>query len=122
MAVGVAAGPDYSSPSLGVHAQETVGASSGYRSVNGHLYIAICPVLEPHWHTKTAGHLAVSLAFGGAGADGSPTDQVGQILGDDGVEELRPCVNTHVRQFQEQTASPPETGFNVVAMVSEDRR
>ncbi len=56
--------------------------------IDGDLQIAVGAVLEADREGEAAGHLAVGLRFGGAGADRPPTDQVGQIMRGDRVEHL----------------------------------
>ena len=45
-------------------------------------------VLETDGEGNTGGELAVELGLSGTSADGTPRDEVGDVLGRDGVEKL----------------------------------
>jgi len=90
VAVGVAAGGDDRGAPVVIGAGEHLGTAGGVHGVHGHLDVPADRILESHRHGQPAGHLAVDRAPGGPGADGAPAHGVGQIPGDDRVEELTP--------------------------------
>ncbi len=57
------------------------------------------------------------LALGRARADGGPRDEIGEVLGDDRVEHFRRGRDTQIREAQEELASDPQSGADVVAPV-----
>ena len=61
--------------------QEMMGMLRCPHRVDRYLQIAIGAILESDWAGKSRSHLAVQLALGGTGANCSPTDQVGKVLG-----------------------------------------
>ena len=68
--------------------REPVGLTGGLHRVDGDLDVAVGGVLESDRHRKSTCEFAVGLAFGGASADGTPGDQVGNVLRNRGVEEF----------------------------------
>ena len=64
------------------------------------------PVLEADRHRQPGGQFAVHLAFGGAGADGTPGNEVGGELRGDGIEEFRPRRHAHVAEIEQQAPGP----------------
>ena len=81
MTVGVAGGLDDGGESIGVDAKKMMRLLRGDHRIPGHLKIAFCAVFEADRHRQPAGHFPVRLAFGGAGADGDPTPEIGDVLG-----------------------------------------
>lgn len=88
MAVGVAHGSDDGRLSVGVDADKMMGCAGGRHCVDSDLEAAFRAVFESDGHGDTACQFAVGLAFRRPGADGAPTDQVGDVLRTDGIEQL----------------------------------
>jgi hypothetical protein len=63
-----------------VHRQEVVRPRGGLDGVGGDLDVAVGAVLEADRRRQPRGQFAVHLAFGRAGADGAPGDQVADVL------------------------------------------
>lgn len=89
MAVGVAHGSDDGGLAIGIDADEVVWGAGGRHGIDGDLQTAFCPVLESHRHGDSTGHFSMGLAFGRAGPDGRPTDEVGDVLRADRIQQ--PC-------------------------------
>src|SRR6185312_6911712 len=102
-----ARGDDGREPLLG-HRQEMVGVAGGLDGVDGDLRVAVGAVLEPDRDRQPGGQLAVHLALGGPRPDGAPADQVGDVLGRDGVQELAAGGQAHLGQVQQQAARDRE--------------
>src|ERR1035437_6963586 len=85
-------------------AEEGMGVGGGEDGVDGDLYVAGGAVLESHRAGDAADQLAVDLALGGARADGPPTDEAGDVLGRDHVEEFGSGGDAHLGQVEEQMA------------------
>ena len=68
--------------------QEVVRRVGGADGIDGDAHVAVGAVLEADRAGQAGGQLTMDLGFGGAGADGTPGDQVGGVLRRDGVEEL----------------------------------
>jgi hypothetical protein len=66
---------------------------------------------------KPRGHLPVGLRLGGAGADGGPADQVGDVLRRDGIEQLGGRGQAEVEHVAQEGAGEPQAGGDVVRTV-----
>lgn len=86
MTVWVAASGDGGCLSVAVDAEESLGAGGCFDGVDCDADGAVHAVFEAYGHGEAGGHLAVGLGFGGARSDGGPGDEVGDVLGGDGVE------------------------------------
>src|SRR5437763_861030 len=78
----------------------------------------IAPTMPPS-PSATWAALPVDLALRGAGADGSPGDQVGDELGSDRVEELATRGQPELDQIEEELPRQPQAfvdGERVVEM------
>jgi len=113
----IARGADDAGDAVLVHAEESVGVTGGLHGVNGHLKAAVGPVFESDGHGEAAGHFAVGLGLGGAGADGGPGDKIGDVLGDDGIEELGSGGQAHAGDFEQEGTGAAQAGFYVVSAV-----
>ena len=71
-----------------MHGQKVVSAGGCLNRVGGDFDIAIRAVFEADRGRQARGQLAVHLALGGARADGTPGNQVPQILGRNDVQKL----------------------------------
>ncbi len=101
VAVPVAAGGDDGRHSLLRHREEVMGVSGGADGVDGDLEVAVGAVLEADGHGEARRELAVDLALGGAGADGTPGDEVGDELRGDRVEKFATRRDALIRQLEE---------------------
>ena len=59
----------------------------------------------------------MGLAFGGAGADGGPADQVSDVLGHHRIQQFRGRRQPPFRQVQQQSTGPAQASVDVVAAV-----
>jgi hypothetical protein len=78
---------------------------------------AVGAVLEAEGHREAGGHLPVGLGFGGAGADGTPADEVGDVLRRDGIEKLGGGGQAEVEHVAQEGAAEAEAGGDVVRAV-----
>ena len=76
--------------------------------VHGDLQVAVGAVLEADREGEAAGHLAVGLGFGGAGADGAPADHVGHIFRCDRIEHLVGHRHLQFGQPEKQAPGDPQ--------------
>ena len=79
--------------------------------------IAIGPVLEAQGHGQTGCHLPVGLALGGAGSDRRPANQVGDVLGRNGIEELGCGRQTEVQDIAEKGAGEMKAASDVAGAI-----
>jgi len=89
MAIGIAHGLDDGSLAVSIDADKIVRGAGGRHGIDGDLQTAFRSVLESDRHGDPAGHFAMGLAFRGARTDGRPTDEVGDVLRADRIQELR---------------------------------
>ena len=59
----------------------------------------------------------MGLTFCGAGTDGRPADQIGDVLGHDRIQKLGRGRHAFPRQIKQQTACPAQTSVDVVRAV-----
>ena len=78
---------------------------------------AVGPVLESHRHRQPRRQLAVDLALGRPRADRHPRRQVGDVLRDLRVEELRAGRQPEVVDVEQQLARQPQPLVDVIALV-----
>ena len=118
VAVGVSLGDkDGGLAVLGV-AKEVVGLVGGEDGLDGDLDVAGGAVFEADGAGESGDELAVDLALGGAGADGSPgLTSVGDVLGGDHVEELGAGGDAHVGEVEEEVAGFAEAVVNLEGLV-----
>ena len=101
---------------LGV-AEEVVGLTGGEDGFDGDLHVAGGAVFEADGAGEAGDEFAVDLAFGGAGADGSPADERGDVLGGDHVEELGAGGDAHVGEVEEEMAGLAEAVVDLEGLV-----
>ena len=101
MAIRIAHGLDDGSLAVGIDADEMVWGTSGRHGIDGDLQTAFRPVLESNRHRNAAGHFAMGLAFRSAGTDGSPTNEIGDVLRADRVQQLCPAGKAQLVDFEE---------------------
>ena len=117
VAGGVAGGFDDGGDALFGDAEEAVWAGGGADGVDGDADAAAGAVFEADGHAEAAGEFAVDLAFDGASADGTPCDEIGDVLGADGVEEFGAAGDFHFREGGEELACEAEAAVDVEAFV-----
>ena len=88
VAVGVSGGGDGGGDALFGDAEEGLWFGGGADGVDGRDEVPADGVFESDRHGEAGGHLAVSLALAGAGSDGGPGNEVGDVLWSDGIEKL----------------------------------
>ena len=98
-------------------AEKGVGVGRGEDSVDGDLHVAGGAVFEAHRAGDAGDQLAVNLAFGGARADGSPTDEAGDVLGGDHVEEFGSGGHAHLGQVEEQMAGQSQAVVDLEGLI-----
>ncbi len=89
MAIRIAHSLDDGSLAIGIDADEMVWRAGGRHGIDGDLQTAFRPILESNRHGDPAGHFTMGLAFRGAGTDGCPANEVGDVLRADRIQELR---------------------------------
>ena len=89
----------------------------GHDGVDCYLRVAVGAVLEAYGHTEAACHLPVGLALGGARAYGNPTNEVGQVLRDDRIEELGGRREAHLRDVEKELSALLESARDVEGVV-----
>jgi hypothetical protein len=97
--------------------EETVGVGGSADGVDGDGKVAVCAVLVADGEGETGGQLAVKLGLGGAGADGTEGDEIGQVLGGDGVKHLTGDGETGGGQVDVEFAGDTETLVDVVGLI-----
>ena len=117
VAGGVAGGFDDGGDALFGDAEEAVWAGGGADGVDGDADAAAGAVFEADGHAEPAGEFAVDLAFDGASADGTPCDEIGDVLWADGVEEFGAAGDFHFREGGEELACEAEAAVDVEAFV-----
>ena len=117
VAVRIARRRDNRSATVLVDAEETVRRTRGEQGIKRGLHAAIGAVFETDRHGETAGHFAMGLGFRGAGANRGPADHIGQILGDNRIEEFRGGREAEGGDFQQNPAGQTETCRQVAGIV-----
>lgn len=97
--------------------EEVVGVACGADGVDGDLNASTGSVFEADRDAQSGGQFAVDLAFGGPCADGSPDDEVGEVLRRDGVEELCAAWDAAICEFEQQAACNAQTFVNIERVV-----
>ncbi len=103
--------------SLGIDADEVVRRTGRRHRVDRDLQAAFCSVFEADRHRDTAGYFPMRLAFCGAGPDGRPADQVGDVLWADGVEQFRRAGHAGLIDFQQYGPGEFHPGGDVARTV-----
>lgn len=96
---------------------EVVAATHRLERVDGGADGAIGGVLEADGEGKTGGQLSVELGLGGTSTHGADTDQVGGVLGRDGVEHLASDGDTEIGDVSEKLTGNLNTLVDVVRVV-----
>ena len=117
MAVGVSACHDGGGDSLDANAQESLGLGCRQNGVDRGLHTAIRAVLEAKGHRKAGCHLPVGLRFGGPRANRAPTEEVGDVLRSDGIEQLRGRRQPEIKHGAQEGAGEPEAFSDVVRTI-----
>lgn len=94
-----------------------MGVSGGANGVNGDGEVAVCAVLVADGETETGGKLTVQLGLGCAGTNGTEGDQIGEVLGGDGVKHLAGNGHTQACEISIEFTGHAETLVNVVGLV-----
>ena len=100
-----------------VDPRESMRSGSRTDGIHGELDAARGAVLEADGHREAGGELAVDLALGRPGADGSPGDDVGDVLRRDRIEELAADRQPEIRHLDQQPAGGVEPGVHVARTV-----
>lgn len=117
-AVLVTSGLGDSSQTLLGDTQEAVGVSSGTNGINGNSEVAVGTVLEANGETETGGELTVQLRLGGAGANSTERDQIGQVLRGDGIQHLTGNGHAHAGKIRVELTRDTETLVDVVGLIN----
>ena len=119
MAIGIAAGGDDGRESIFGHREEAMGMASGADGIKRDLHTAVGAVFETDRNRQTGGQFPVDLALGGPGTDGSPTHQIADELGRDGIEEFAAGGQAEFGEIHQQAAGfaqPFVDGVGIVEM------
>lgn len=114
----VALGAGNGSQTLLGDAHEVVLGGGGADGVNSDTEVAVGAVLEADGEGQARGQLAVQLGFGGAGANGTDGDAVGEELGGDGVEHLAGNGHAVVGQVGKELAGDAEALVDLEGVVN----
>lgn len=117
VAVGISGSRDSGGDALIGDAEESLREGGCLDGVDSGSDIARGGIFKTERHREAGGHLAVSLAFGGAGADGGPGDEVGNVLRGDGVEELGGSWEAETQDVGEELAGDREAFVDVVGPI-----
>jgi len=74
-----------------------------------HSGVGVLTVLEADREGDTGGELAVKLRLSSTSTDGTPRDEVGDVLGGDSVEKLRSDGDADVRKVAQELTSKTQT-------------
>ncbi len=99
--------------------KEVVWVGGGDDAIQGHLNATCGAVLKADGHGETTGKLAVDLAFCRACTNGTPCDEVADVLRGDDIQELGGGGHAHLSQTQQQTTCHAETRVDVEAVIHE---
>lgn len=124
VAVAVALGDEDGGLTMFGVAEEVVRLAGGEDGFDGDLHVAGGAVFEADGAGEAGDEFAVDLAFGGAGADGSPTDERGDVLRGDHVEEFGAGGDADFGEVEKEMAGLAEAvidleGFIEVGVVDE---
>ena len=117
VAMGITAGDDGGGGAVEVDTEESLRLAGGFDGVDGGLERAISAVLKTNGHRETGRHLTMRLRLGGAGTNGAPANEIGDVLRGDGIEELRGGGQAEIENIAQETAAETEAGGDVVRAV-----
>lgn len=100
---------DNSTDALFGYGEEDVLRRGGFDGINGNGDASVCTIFESDGHRQTRAQLAVDLGLGGSCADCTPRDEVGSVLGRDGVEEFGSGGKTEIVDFEKEASGETET-------------
>lgn len=109
----VALGTCDSSQTLLSHAHEMVLSGSGANGVDRNAEVTIGTVLESDREGQTGGKLAVELAFGSTGTDGTDRDEVRKELRGDSIEHFGGDRHAGRSQVAEELTRDPKALVNL---------
>ncbi len=98
-------------------AEERVPGGRRPARVHCHLDVSVGTVLEPDWHRKAGGELAVDLAFRGPRADRAPGHRVRDVLRRDRVKPFAAHRQAQGDDVEQQPPRGPQAAVHVVAAV-----
>ncbi len=98
-------------------AEEGMRDGGGEQGVDGYLHVAGRTVFESDGAGDAADQLTVALALGGAGADGSPGDEAGEVLRGDHVEELGAGGDAQLVEVEQQVAGEAQALIDLEGFV-----
>ena len=99
------------------HRQEMMRVTGSADRIDGDADIAVGAILEADWRGEAGGELAMDLAFGGAGADGGPAHQVGDVLRGDWFQQFCCGREPHAGDFQKDPPADPQSRCNVKRII-----
>ena len=94
-----------------------VGVSDSTNGIDCDVERAICAVFEADGEGEARSEFAVELGLGGAGADGAEAEQVGDVLGRNGVEHLARQRHADGGETGEKLSSCAQAFVDVEAVV-----
>jgi len=105
----VAGGFDDGSKTLLRNTHECVRVRSGFHSVNGNTDTSISAILKADRERDTRGELTVELGFGGTGTNGTPRNEISNVLRRNRVEKLRSDGNAEVGEVAQELTRKTQT-------------
>jgi hypothetical protein len=105
MNVLVAGGLDDCGKTLLSHTHESVGVGSRLHGIDGNADTSVGSVLEADREGDTGGEFTVKLRLSSTSTDGTPRDEVGDVLRGDSVEKLRSDGDAEVRKVAQKLTS-----------------
>ena len=85
--------------------------------IDGGIKVAADRILESDWHGEARSHLAVRLALTGSCSDCRPTDQVGNVLRSDWIQELSRRWDFERNYLMQELTGDCETSRDVICSV-----
>lgn len=117
VAIGVALGCDGVGLSGVIDPEKSLFLAGSFDGVDGDGEAAVGAVFKAEGHGESRGHLTVGLAFGGAGSNGGPADEVGDVLRCNGVEEFGGGGHAQGDDFAQEAAGLTEAFRDVAGTV-----
>jgi len=104
----VAAGLDDGGKTLLGNTHEGVGVGGRLHSIDCNTDTSIGSILEANWEGDTGSELTVELRLGRTSTNGSPRNEISDVLGRDGVEELGSHWDTKASEIAQELAGKAE--------------
>ena len=103
--------------SLGVDPEEVVRGAGRRHGIDRDLQAAFGSILKTDWHRYATGDFPMRLALCGAGPDGGPADQIGDVLGADGVEQFSRAGHARLVDLEKDCSGQFHAGGDIAGAV-----